>query len=152
MMNQSKRIGWFLLVLAAGILMGGYLFDESQPRSFLSIHRCQDCLNAKDLAGLLISVGVQKMPGLLPYVIVETPKTVAIRNPRPESKIDFIIIPKKDLRNIAEFSPEDAPYLVDAYLVARSIIEREKLSNYRLFTNGPGFQDATYLHFHLTGK
>jgi hypothetical protein len=42
--------------------------------------------------------------------------------------------------------------LIDAYLVVRRIIEEEKLSKYQLFTNGPGFQDMTYLHFQLIAE
>lgn len=39
--------------------------------------------------------------------------------------------------------------MIDAYQVAREMIEKKKLSNYRFHTNGPGIQDVTYLHFHL---
>ena len=68
----------------------------------------------------------------------------------PSSRgVHYVIIPKKDLKDVADLSETDAPYLTDAYLVARRLIERDRLRNYRLYTNGPGIQDATYLHFHL---
>jgi hypothetical protein len=141
-----------LFFLLVGIVIGGYLFNESQPRSFLSLNRCQNCLSPEDLAGLLASVGIQKLPGLIPLVVLETDKTIVIKNPLPEARVDYIIIPKKDIKNIGQISEEDAPYLLDAYVVARDIIEKEKLSKYRIYTNGPGFQDVTYLHFHLISK
>ena len=106
----------------------------------------------KDLAGLLASAGIQKLPGMIPFTVFETPKTIVIRNPIPESKVDYVIFPKRDIKSIGEISEEDAPFLMDAYLAARHMIEKEKLSHYRIFTNGPGFQDVTYLHFHLIGK
>ena len=167
-MSKSKIILASLFFLLVGIVIGGYLFNQSQPRSFLSLNRCQDCLSPKDLAGLLASVGIQKLPSLIPFVVLETDKTIVIKNPLPEARgsspfspvkarrpditLDYIIIPKKDIKDIGQISKEDAPYLLDAYIVARDIIEKEKLSNYRIYTNGPGFQDVTYLHFHLTGK
>jgi Scavenger mRNA decapping enzyme C-term binding len=161
-MSKLKAIVVSLLLLVAGIVIGGYFFSESQPRSFLSLNRCQDCLSSKDLAGLLVSIGVNKLPGLIPAVEFETDKTIVIKNPfreagfhaemRGEATDDYLIIPKKDIRNIGEISNADAPYLIDAYLAARHIIEKNQASNYRMFTNGPGFQDVAYLHFHLLIK
>jgi hypothetical protein len=168
-MSKPKIILASLFFLLVGIAIGGYLFDQSQPRSFLALNRCQDCLSPKDLAGLIASVGIQKVPGLIPFVVLETDKTIVIKNPLPEGRgsgpfssvrarrnsgitLHYVIIPKKDIKDIGQISKEDAPYLLDAYVVARDIIEKEKLSNYRIYTNGPGFQDVTYLHFHLIGK
>jgi diadenosine tetraphosphate (Ap4A) HIT family hydrolase len=52
-------------------------------------------------------------------------------------------------KNISEISAEDAPYLLDIFAVAQHLIKAKALVNYRITTNGPGFQDVTYLHFHL---
>jgi hypothetical protein len=139
-----------LFLLAVGIVIGGYLFSQSQPRSLLALNRCQDCLSRKELAGLLASVLVNKLPGLIPAVVFETDKTIVIQNPFAKGYVDYVIIPKKDIKNIGEYSEDYIPYLNDVYLVARHIIEEKNLPNYEFFTNGPGFQDVTYLHFHLT--
>jgi len=141
-----------LIFLFAGVVIGGYLFSQSQPRSLVSINQCRDCLSAKDLLGLLASAGIQKLPGLMPFVVFETDKTIAIKSPLPEAQVDYVIFPKKDIKNIGEITKEDAPYLLDAYLVARHIIENEKLVNYEIVTNGPGLQTISYLHFHLIVK
>ena len=151
-MSKSKIAFVSALFLALGIVIGGYLFSQSQSRSFLSLSKCQDCLSPKDLAGLLASVGIQKLPGVIPSVAFETDKTIAVKLPFTKSRSHYVIIPKKDIKNIGELSEEDVPYLTDAFFVIRHIIEKEKMSKYRLYTNGPGYQDVTYLHFHLVDK
>jgi len=141
-----------LFSICMGILIGGYLFSRSQPRSFLALDRCQKCLTHEDLLGLIASVGIQRFPGLMPFVVFETDKTIALKRPFPSEGTHYVIIPKKDIKNIGEISEADAQYLSDAFFVGRWIIERENLSKYRLYTNGPGNQDVTYLHFHLVAE
>jgi len=141
-----------IISLCVGILIGGYLFSQSQPRSFLAINRCQSCLTHEDLLGLLASVAIQKFPGLMPFKVLETDKTVVIKHPFSSDRIHYVIVPKKDIKNIGEISEANAQYLTDVFFVARWLIEREKLSKYHLYTNGPGSQDVTYLHFHLVAE
>lgn len=153
-MSKTRTILISLACLLAGISIGGYLFSKSQPRPVWSLGRPQNLLNPKELAGLLASVGIRKLPGFIPFIVVETDKTIVIRHPFPlrTERIHYIIAPKKDIKNIGEISREDIPYLIDAHAVAREIIEREKLYRYRLYTNGPGFQHVAYLHFHLIDR
>jgi len=151
---MKKLVITFLVLLSmcVGIVIGGYLFSQSQPRSILSIKECQNCFSRADLFGLIASVGIQKFNALTPLGVFETDKTVVIRHPLSTEQNHYIIIPKKDIKNIEEISDTNAQYLIDAYLVARRIIEEKKLSRYRFYTNGPGFQDITYLHFHLVAE
>jgi len=151
-MNKFEIALLVLVSVIIGIIIGGYLFAQSQPRSFLSINRCQNCLSRADLLGLIASVGIQKFPGLIPSVVLETDRTIVVKHPFPLERIHYLIIPKKDIKDIGEISEVNAQYLIDAYLVVRRIIEKEKLSKYQLFTNGPGFQDMTYLHFQLIAE
>ena len=88
----------------------------------------------------------------MPFVVFETDKTVVIKHPFSLERIHYVIIPEKDIKNIGEISEADTQYLTDAFFVARRIIEQEKLLNYRFYTNGPGPQDVTYLHFHLIAE
>ena len=88
----------------------------------------------------------------MPFVVLETDKTVVIKHPLSPGQIHYVIIPKKDIKNIGEISEADAQYLTDAFLVMRRMIEQEKLSRYRIYTNGPDSQDVTYLHFHLVAE
>jgi hypothetical protein len=151
-MNKFDIALLVLVSVIIGIIIGGYLFAQSQPRSFLSINRCQNCLSRADLLGLIASVGIQKFPGLIPSVVLETDRTVVVKHPFPLERIHYLIIPKKDIKDIGEISEANAQYLIDAYFVVRRIIEEKKLSKYQLFTNGPGFQDMTYLHFQLIAE
>ena len=148
-MKKYKIILLILVSICVGILIGGFLFSHSQPRSLLALTRCQNCLTREDLLGLIASVGMQKFLGFMPSVVFETEKTIVVKRPFSSERVHYVIIPKKDIKNIGEISEGDAQYLIDAFLVGRWIIEREKLSRYRFYTNGPVYQDVTYLHFHL---
>lgn len=148
-MSKSRIALVSMFFLSVGIVIGGYLFSHSQPRSVLSINQCQNCLSRKDLCGLLASVGIQNFSGVIPFVVFETDKTIAVKLPFRKTNLHYFIIPKKDIKNIGELSQEDVPYLNDIFFVIRHIIENDKLSRYRLYSNGPGYQDMTYLHFHL---
>ena len=128
-----------VLCLAIGLVSGGVLFSQSQPRSVLAIHHCEQCLDVTELAGLLASVGIQRFPGLLPSVVFETDRTSAMQVPSTKQGVHYVIIPKKDIKNIGEISAEDAPYLIDTFAVVQHLIKDKALSSYRVITNGPGF-------------
>jgi histidine triad (HIT) family protein len=132
------------------MVIGGYLFHRSIPRSFLAINQCHNtCVNANELGGLLLSVGIQTAPSLIPRIVKETDKSIALENPFPQAKIHYLIIPKKDIKDISQLSDIDKAYLDDAYALMIDIIREKHLTQYRIITNGPGYQDVTYLHFHL---
>ena len=138
-----------LACLGLGVLIGGYLFSSSQPRSFLQLRDCQHCLSRRELAGLLVSVGVQKTPALVPGAVFETDRSVVVLNPLEKRYTDYLIFPKRDIRHIGDLTADDLPYLQDALLVARQLIAEKRLRRYRMWTNGPDFQDVRYLHFHV---
>ena len=150
-MNWRKIIVFLIPVffLFIGVVIGGYLFAQSQPRSFLSLKEGKLRLTKKELAGIIASAGIQQMPGLIPSVVFETDKTIVIDSPRPEARIDYVFFPKKDIKNIGEITKEDSEFLVDLFLAARHLIEVNKFQKYKFYANGPGHQKITYLHFHL---
>jgi hypothetical protein len=148
----ARRIFGGLALLAAGIVIGGYLFSDTRPRSFIALDHCDRCLSPVELAGLLASVGIQRTPSLLPGIVMETNETVVIRHPNPQGRIHYVIIPKHDIKDLADLSQEDKLFIADAYAVAGEIIRKEKLTKYRFFTNGPDYQSVRYLHFHLIGE
>ena len=141
-----------LMVFGAGIVVGGYLFSASQPRSFLALSECDHCYQMKDLAGLLASAGIQRAEAALPLVQKETDKCLAIRHPLPEGRVHFVVFPKKDVKSIADVSVDDGNYVFDCIGVIRALVTENGLRNYRVVTNGPGFQGVTYLHFHLIAR
>lgn len=137
----------------AGIVIGGYLFADTRPRSILALNKCENsCLKPNELAGLVASVGIQRLPSFILYVVMETDKTIVIKHPSPEARIHYVIIPKRDIKNIGEASAEDKEYLVDVFAVISQIVKEQHLEQYRVVTNGPAYQSATYLHFHLMAR
>jgi histidine triad (HIT) family protein len=152
-MTRIKTILPILGALLLGVVLGGYLFSDTRPRSFLALNRCEGtCLQANELAGLLTSIGIQRFSSLAPSVIQETDKTVVIQHPSPQAKIHYLVVPRKDIKDIGDLSDSDREYLIDAFSVMREIIRENNLINYRVTTNGPGYQGVTYLHFHLTAN
>ena len=152
-MPKLKTIVLVLVTLVIGVMLGGYLFADTRPRSFLALNKCEGtCFQASELWGLLTSVGIQRFPGLVPSVVKETDKTIVIESPGPQARIHYLVIPKKDIKNIGELSDADGEYLLDAFKVAREIIREKNLTDYRLTTNGPEYQTMTYMHFHLTAN
>ncbi len=149
-MNRFKVIFKYGAFVVLGIVIGGYLFAKSQPRSFLALNQCIHCLAPNELAGLVGSVIVNATPALLqPVVVLETDKTLVIKNPKPENQIDFVVIPKKDIKDAGELSQGGSAYLIDAYAVMQRLAEKYHLREYQIKTYGPGWQSVRYLHFHL---
>lgn len=139
------------IVLIIGALAGGYIVTHIQPRNFVSIKNCsQNCLKSNELLGLLGSVGIKL--DRIPDVVLETDKTIVINYPEPVDPIHYVIIPKKDIKSIEDVTDEDAAYIMDAIAVNRELVKKEGMTKYRFMTNGPGYQEVAYLHFHLTGK
>jgi hypothetical protein len=138
------------VAFVVGVLVGGYLFSASQPRSFLALRECgASCYQPNDVAGLLASVGLQRAAALIPGVTKETDRCLAIRHPFARAHYHMVIFPKKDTEDIADVTDADQPVLMDCLRVIRALIVENGLRRYRVYTNGPARQDATYLHLHL---
>jgi len=150
-MRLRSALLWVGIFLV-GFLLGAYLFSGTQRRPIFSVTDCHLknlCMDQKQLLGLFSSVGLQKFPGVLPGIVMETDKTVAIKDPFPDAPTDYAIIPKKDITDIGQLGNDDRAYLDDAYAVIDQLVAKDHLKSYRVITNGPGYQDVAYLHFHL---
>jgi diadenosine tetraphosphate (Ap4A) HIT family hydrolase len=147
-----SRIFLGVLTFLAGVVCGGYLFADSRPRPFLAVTDCRSCYRPSDLAGLLVSAGIQKIPGAMPLVVKESDRCLAIMHPFPKTRIHFVVFPKKDIKSIADISVDDAPYVLDCLAMIRALVVENDLRNYLVETNGPDVQDITYLHFHVISK
>jgi len=144
-----------IILLILGFTIGGYLLNKVQPRSFLAVNMCQEsCYKLNDMVGLVAAIGMQNIPDLIPYRILETDKTLVIKYPLPDSSYPthLVAIPKRDIKNPADLTDLDKEYLSDAYAAMGQIVRERNLTNYKIITNGPGFQTVTYLHFHLVAK
>ena len=138
-----------LITFIAGLLVGRLLFSDSKPRPLLGVLSSNNCLSPNEAAGLLASVVVQKIPRLIPNVILETDKTIVFMHPRPRYRIHYMFVPKKDIKNIGELTDKDSEYIIDLFSTIVEVINKLEAKNYRLWTNGPEKRDVTYLHFHL---
>src|SRR3989344_409776 len=139
-------------LLLIGILIGAYLFKDTRPRAFLQIPNCTtSCFNKSELIGLLTSVGIQKIPAVIP-IVKETDRVIAIKSPQPLARINYIILPKKDIRDLGDLSSSDREYIDETFLVISELIRENNLTDYRVLSNGPGLQITNYLHFHLLAE
>jgi diadenosine tetraphosphate (Ap4A) HIT family hydrolase len=147
---RFKQFVIALILFATGVVCGGYLFSQSLSRSFLPFKSCQEhCYKPAEIAGLVSSAAILHAPFLIPGVVLESDTCLAIRHPRPEAKIHYVLFPKHDIRNITTVTPEDSPYVMGCFALARELVSRDRLQAYRLYTNGPELQEIAYLHFHL---
>lgn len=140
---------WASIFFCTGLITGRLLFSDSRPRKLLQLHRTAHGWDVNQLAGLFASVAVRRAPKLIPKVIFETEKTLVFEHPRPKFKTHYLFVPKKDIKNIGELTAADLPYLDDLLATLTTVIQSHRLTDYRLWTNGPGRQDVAYLHFHL---
>lgn len=151
---MSKTKSTFLcgLLLLVGILIGAYLFKDTRPRAFLEIPNCTTaCMSKSELIGLLTSVGIQKIPAIIP-IVKETDKVIAIKSPQPLARINYIILPKKDIKDLGDLSPSDREYIDATFLVISELIRENNLKDYKVLSNGPELQVTNYLHFHLLAE
>jgi hypothetical protein len=149
----SKRIRPAIILavtFVAGLSIGARAFMNTQPRSWLNIASCANrCYRASDIAGLLVSAGIVNAPGWVPRVVRESDKCLAIPYPRAGHHLHLVFFPKRDIRDIADLTADDQPYVMDCFAVIRSIVDEQGLSDYRVYTNGPREQEISILHFHL---
>jgi hypothetical protein len=142
-----------VLAFSAGLVVGGYTFSGSIPRSFLAAHDCgQRCLETRGLLGLLASADIKHAPSLLPLKAAESAKCVGIQHWAPEGRYHVAFFPKRDVRNIMELTEKDTPFLLDCLALARQHVAAAGFENYRFVSNGPALQHVTYFHFHVVAR
>ncbi len=149
--NRRIRLALFVaLAFAVGLSIGARAFMNTQPRAWLNIASCADrCYRPNDVAGLLASAGIVNTPKLVPRVVRESDKCLAVPYPRGGRHLHLVFFPKRDIRDIADLTADDTPYVMDCFALIRAIVNEQNLTDYRVYTNGPGEQDIAYLHFHL---
>ena len=148
-----RRLFWPVVTFLVGLAIGAMLLKDSQPRSFAALGDCgSNCYKPSDLAGLLVSAGIRLAPGMMPGLVRETDRCVAIEHPRPQAPKHFVLFPKRDIRNATDVTPDDGPYVLGCYDLLRVLVSEKGIRGYRVFTNGPDTQLVSYLHWHLTGQ
>jgi len=152
-MPSFRKIAYAALLMFIGLVLGGFLYTDTQPRSYLRLADCgETCMTESDFMGLAASIVFNRMPGVLPGKVMETDKSIVVLHPKPVDRFHYMIIPKRDIRDIAELSDGDEEYLVDAYAVAAQLLRDNGITKYRMWASGPDYQALSYLHFHVTGS
>jgi Scavenger mRNA decapping enzyme C-term binding len=142
-----------VIIFVGGIMCGGYLFCKSLPRSFLATGDCGDhCYSMREIAGLITSTAILRAPFMLPNVVRESDTCIAIRYPGSQAKTHYVLFPRHDVKNIAELTTEDIPYVLGCLAMVRELVSQDKMEAYSLQTNGPAQQEIAYLHFHLIAE
>jgi histidine triad (HIT) family protein len=147
-----RRIAGVLLIFALGVLAGGWLFAGARWRPFLETVRGERRIDEAELLGLVGSIAVRRTPGLVPRVVLTTPRTVVLVPFQPEARTHFVIVPRRDIKDVSDLRAGDEAYLVDAFAVAGRLARDNGLRRWRVFTRGPDEQAVRYLHFHLVSS
>ncbi len=151
--ERGKKIGIPVALMVVSFAFGAYLFSDSQPRQFVSLKECTTgCLSQKELAGLLGSVAIQKFAGLVSRPIFETDKILVVHYPTPNTSFHEVVFPKKDIRDISQLTTEDKAYVWEVMEYIGQAIRENKLTRYKIVSNGVDYQQITYLHFHIIGE
>lgn len=88
-------------------------------------------------------------------IVHEDELCLAFHDVQPQAPVHVLIIPKKQIRSMAEIQPQDAATLGHILVKASEIAKKLGLAEngYRLVanTNSDGGQSVYHLHFHLLG-
>ncbi len=88
-------------------------------------------------------------------VVYEDDLCLAFYDINPQAPTHVLIIPKKEIRSMADITPEDVPLLGHLMLKASDIAKQLGIAEngFRLVanTNSWGGQEVDHLHFHILG-
>jgi histidine triad (HIT) family protein len=88
-------------------------------------------------------------------IIYEDDLCLAFHDVQPQAPVHVLLIPKKEIRSMAEVTPQDTGTLGHMMVKASEIAEKLGLSKsgYRIVanTNEHGGQSVYHLHFHILG-
>jgi histidine triad (HIT) family protein len=88
-------------------------------------------------------------------IIYQDDHCIAIRDVNPQAPVHVLVIPRKDLVNVASATVDDVPLLGHLLNVCTTIAEAEgiKDAGFRIVANnGPASgQTVDHLHFHVLG-
>lgn len=88
-------------------------------------------------------------------IVYEDDLCLAFKDVNPQAPIHVLVIPKKEIKSLAQIDSGDQALLGHMFLVIRQLSEELELTNgFRVVANtGPdGGQSVDHLHFHLLGK
>src|SRR5213078_4143176 len=88
------------LLFVAGFCAGGWAMRDVQPRSLFALDRCDHCWAPSEIAGLAGAIAMRHAPGLVPFVVMETPRSIALRLPLlSHGREHYVVVPRRDIRD-----------------------------------------------------
>jgi histidine triad (HIT) family protein len=100
---------------------------------------------------LFCDIATKKIPAEIVY---ESELILAFKDIAPKAPSHLLIIPKKHMDNVLDFTPNDGTLLTALMMAIKCIAEKESLSaGFRIVTNTgkDGGQTVKHIHFHLLG-
>jgi len=88
-------------------------------------------------------------------IVYEDDQAIAFHDVTPKAPIHILVIPRKEIRSLAQVEPEDEPLIGHLFTIVRKLAEEFQLSKgFRVVINtGPdGGQTVDHLHLHLLGQ
>ena len=87
-------------------------------------------------------------------ILHDDPQCLAFHDVSPQAPVHVLVIPKKEIRSLAELEAGDAPLLGHLLLVIQQLAKDLELADgYRVVVNcgADGGQSVDHLHFHILG-
>lgn len=88
-------------------------------------------------------------------ILYEDDQALAFHDVNPQAPVHVLVIPRKEIRSLAELDPADAPLIGHLFTVVRKLSEELGLQNgFRTVINSgaDGGQSVDHLHIHLLGQ
>ena len=82
-------------------------------------------------------------------LIAENDNVIVLNDINPVAKVHILIVPKKHIESVSTVSADDGGDLVEMFMAAIEIANKNKLSAYRLSFNAGRYQHIGHLHMHL---
>ena len=129
---RSKLLLIGATLFAVGVAVGGWTFSKTIPRTFLMTRDCGDtCLRRNEVYAVITSIGLQRFPGLVPGVVMESDTCLSIRHPKPDMRVHYVLFPKHDTKNIATLTEADAPYALRHPGVRLWVCSTNNINNFK---------------------
>ena len=150
---KKHIVGYASLLFIVGFVLGGYVFIDARPHALIKPEVCLgNCGPMPPILGLLMQLGVKLAPKFIPFVVAESKLCIAIDSPTPEAQVDVLFFPRRGIRHSLDLREGDAEYIVDCYALMHRVALQRGIKGWLVFSNGPGLQQVSYLHFHLLGQ
>ncbi|AMV18144.1 histidine triad nucleotide-binding protein [Planctomyces sp. SH-PL14] len=88
-------------------------------------------------------------------IIYEDDQALAFHDVNPQAPVHVLVIPRKEIRSLAELDPADAPLIGHLFTIVRKLAEELGLKNgFRTVINSgaDGGQSVDHLHIHILGQ